>query len=1142
MEDGQLRINGAQEPAPDKYTALATIKFIGGLQTQRSAFASIDTRYNSKFLGGKPDALIAGLNVEISNKLTLQRRPGVRAYGVSSIAPPDAFFDWQLATTNDLILVVDTTTGGVNNFGQIIRYSPTAAGVYVDKGLLAKQTNFFTVVNTLYLGNGVDRYKIVGPNLLTQSNTFGIGAGTNFSIQSPWTQMNVFALTGGQSDPLGTSTATQIIWNTTGPTAKLEQDVTPNYTPIASNTFTFSLWMKETGGAETVTLEIADQSGAIATQVCVLTAAWVKYSVTGTMASNSNVIKVLLTNPTTVNTMVIYGAQLEVGGPATTTQVTTTKPQGVYLWGIQAPGVAASLTFSSQVGNTGQPWEPNTAYTVGQTIVDSNGNIQQVTSAGVSGNSQPVWNTQPLGTTSDGIQNSIVQSTSAFVSASTISLAYPSNVTASNTLMAFIFGEIPSGTVTISVTDGNGNVWSSVQSTNASDAHLYLYTVRSAAAGATTVTVTFSGPSAQSIWLGLAEVSGLLNVDVSNKNSARDYIGTIFNTGLVTTTHATDFLVTFAAFENNASSGSEIGNMPSGFQSIQAQTGLLTTSSTNSHFLNLGAACEFLANTTVINPAWTITNPQNSNGLCGITAAFQTLTGTLVWTNEGSTGAGLSPKTGYQYYYAFMNSYTGHLSNVSPISVSTGAQVGQIITVSGVGMQTLPSGPYGMDPQVDTIVVFRNVDGGGFWYQIATFPNPGNASIAGTWNLHDIAPDNGVTVTTTVALNGVPQAVTEALNTLIFAPISDLNSLPPAGIVNMEYFANRLFASVGNLLYFNTASDNASLLNITQNGVPSESWDPINVVPFNAPIMRSVATGGGLMVMTTNDTWLVEGTNILNGGFSPRLILANHGVLSYNAVDKDGSTVYIYTTDRQCLMMNPNSGSTEIGYPVGDTLEDTFAPSTVYMARHVSGSRDNALYMADGSTGWYRLNPNQQGASMSGEVTPVWSPKSDFTASISGIKALASIQTSPGITQLLVGQTTTGPVLVRDLTVFSDNGTPYTWSAIIGSILLTTPGKLAEVESCTTEMNNLLSAATQCTVSVLLDEIGGVFEPLPAFVVDPPQLKTITSVLSNRFYLMQGNVCPTCRHFQVQLAGGLQTTKDELLALTIRGCLVSEQT
>ena len=99
MDDALLKLSGAQEASPDKWTSLATVKFIAGLQTQRSAFASIDTRYNSKFLGGKPDALIAGLNVEISNKLTLQRRPGVEPYGVSNIPSPTAFYDWNVATT-----------------------------------------------------------------------------------------------------------------------------------------------------------------------------------------------------------------------------------------------------------------------------------------------------------------------------------------------------------------------------------------------------------------------------------------------------------------------------------------------------------------------------------------------------------------------------------------------------------------------------------------------------------------------------------------------------------------------------------------------------------------------------------------------------------------------------------------------------------------------------------------------------------------------------------------------------------------------------------------------------------------------------------------------------------------------------------
>ena len=100
-----LDIQGARPQKPNKYTSLATLKWIGGLQTQRSPFMSIDTRYNSRYLGGKPDALIAGSNVELSNRLTLQRRPGLLAYG-PSIPAPDFFFSWQQASLANFVATV----------------------------------------------------------------------------------------------------------------------------------------------------------------------------------------------------------------------------------------------------------------------------------------------------------------------------------------------------------------------------------------------------------------------------------------------------------------------------------------------------------------------------------------------------------------------------------------------------------------------------------------------------------------------------------------------------------------------------------------------------------------------------------------------------------------------------------------------------------------------------------------------------------------------------------------------------------------------------------------------------------------------------------------------------------------------------
>jgi hypothetical protein len=49
-------------------------------------------------------------------------------------------------------------------------------------------------------------------------------------------------------------------------------------------------------------------------------------------------------------------------------------------------------------------WAANTVYALGASIIDSNGMLEQVTTAGTSGATTPVWSTGPAynGTTSDG--------------------------------------------------------------------------------------------------------------------------------------------------------------------------------------------------------------------------------------------------------------------------------------------------------------------------------------------------------------------------------------------------------------------------------------------------------------------------------------------------------------------------------------------------------------------------------------------------------------------------------------------------------------------------------------------------------------------------------------------------------------------
>lgn len=1239
MPDASLmEISGARPEKPSKYTPLATLKWIGGLQTQRSPFMSIDTRYNSRFLGGKPDSLIDGSNCEINNKLTLQRRPGLVAYGTASIPAPDFFFSWQQATLANFVslvdpnfstypsanlqLIVDTATDGTNAPGNIYNYSPTHAGIILNKATLSQQTSFLTVINTMYMGNGVDLKKMTGVNLLTQSNNFGSGT----TPTSPWS-ISQATLTTGQTDPTGASNATEIVFSPVTGNPFLNQQVTPNYSPVANNTFTFSIWMKSPSG-NTIDITVTDQSFVSGTTLGItVTSSWQLFQVTGTLNGAATSIIVQLGGTGEVgntNPIFIYGAQLEIGGPATPTTITTNKPDGIYLWGIQAPTTAPTFTFAQQTGSTGNPWLPNTQYsqtsasvtvigayssaapvgakytttitggagnglvgryflvagdavhtsnnssapgflctasdatsvtlnnpsavaeaaptgvtaTLLDTIVDTNGNLQVAYTPGKSGGSAPDWNPVVGQSTSDGLQNIILQTAQSQNSSTSVSAVFPSNVTATSTKLIFIASsnKPSSGTPgTPTVTDSSGNTPTLLAHTAVSNIAIFMYYVLSATAGATTISVTGGGN--QATWIGVAEMENQTATDGSATNKAQSSSSVLFNTGSLTTTNAVDILVSYALFAVvNNTQGLSQGNVPSGFQNIVAQA----PTAQGTGFWNMTAAFDALSTTGSQNPTWLITNPtQNSNdGYMGITAAFKSSVGKLVWFNAGPKGITSTSTNNYQYGFSFVNTRTGHRSNISPLSATTGTIAGVAITVTGSGMQITPSGTADQDPQVDAIEVYRNTDGGGFWFQIPPslmtsmsgtvtdakgntyLANPGTTTSPGTWSFVDTVPDS-------------------SLNTQIYAPIGFLNSTPPAGLTNLVYFDGRMWGSVGNNLYYATAADNATLLNILQNGVSPESWEPSNVLPFDSPIVRSVSTTVGLFVFTTTDVWVVSGHTLAQ--YDPEKVLTGMGLGNYNSIVIDGNKMMLMTRDRQCLMISPESGVSESGFVIGDKIESTINPITAYLARHIKGSQDNAFYLGDGATGWFRLNPNQPGASMSGEASPIWSP---FATITDGCKAIASIEVQPGVKLLLVGRASgTSPILNRDITVFSDNGTPYTWFATQGSIVMALPGMIAECESITTEM--VASESTQVGVAILFDEISGTFETLSVTaenpVPDPPQFDASTTVLSNRFALSQGTIPPVGRHMQIKVSGGAVATQDEILAITIRGRIFNEQ-
>lgn len=455
---------------------------------------------------------------------------------------------------------------------------------------------------------------------------------------------------------------------------------------------------------------------------------------------------------------------------------------------------------------------------------------------------------------------------------------------------------------------------------------------------------------------------------------------------------------------------------------------------------------------------------------------------------SGAAGS-FSATVGYSYVFAYGNSTSGAVSNPTPPSGSTG-----IFTNKANVSVTLTAST---DPQVNQIRVFRTKDGGSTFFELPTSPFSNTST-----SILDNSPDS-------------------SLNLFSFFLVSPTfsNSPPPAGLINLTYHLNRIWGSVGNFVYYAGGPD-------TLLGNGAEAFPPSNVFAFPSPVKKLVPISNGLLVFTTDDTWVIVGTT--TSTFYSMIYQEGLGILSWNALDIAGSNLFMYTSDKQFLV-GTASGLNEIGFAIGDQLEANFNPSNVYVASLISGTRDKAVFISDGVSNWFRCNWNQPP-----EGGPAWSPIANITG---GATAVVSVETSPGVHQLFVGQSN-GSVLVRNLSTFSDNGSNYSAFATIGSIVLAQPGQLAEVSNVNLELQK---RGTIPSLGVLLDEISGSFEFLNNSVDSPARLKPSKTIFSKRFDLAQGNDSALCRHLRIKISFAAEAVQNELLTLSIFGKLRYEE-
>ena len=156
---------GAQVSGPSRWAPIFSNEFFSGLWTNRNPLRDPATPflYNKFYSATRYEAIWAGLNTEISPRLTLIRAPGHTVFNNNDFSEDILdFYSYHVTGVNVagyLRVFADTPTA---------LYDITAGGktLIYTKSLNAGQTRFLAVGNTLYMGNGVDLLELLTPSFI----------------------------------------------------------------------------------------------------------------------------------------------------------------------------------------------------------------------------------------------------------------------------------------------------------------------------------------------------------------------------------------------------------------------------------------------------------------------------------------------------------------------------------------------------------------------------------------------------------------------------------------------------------------------------------------------------------------------------------------------------------------------------------------------------------------------------------------------------------------------------------------------------------------------------------------------------------------------------------------------------------------
>jgi hypothetical protein len=307
-------------------------------------------------------------------------------------------------------------------------------------------------------------------------------------------------------------------------------------------------------------------------------------------------------------------------------------------------------------------------------------------------------------------------------------------------------------------------------------------------------------------------------------------------------------------------------------------------------------------------------------------------------------------------------------------------------------------------------------------------------------------------------------------------------------------------------------------------GNGEEAWYPAYVFALpHGQIVRKLPFSNGLLLITHDEIDIVRGTS--TPAFSVTDFIKDTGIRTWTASDTDGTNIYLYTADRQFLMIAP-TGLTAISANIADRIQ-VVDPTLAYIAQHRYTAKENVIFVGDGSTLIYPFNQEIQAWAL--PQRPV-----------QGATAIGQVELAPGIFQFWRARPSGTDSLIsfRDLNSWVDEGVPYPCQAIFGPIPVADFLTLAQLRDI---VLTTFPTSTDISVSVLANEIlpigGQQFELLSISSSEPPELSATPSrsYTANRYTWKSAPIPELVNFCFMRFDFGASPNPDEIFSWTLGG-------